>query len=73
MHDCALIGFPHFIWLIYINLNDSNSDNLREKIGKGRKDPLFALEIGDEDIVKSLRLCWEPVVDKLRFNVSTNI
>lgn len=50
----------------------SNSKSLLETIGMAEEDPLFTLEIGADDIVKSLGLCWKPAVDELRFQVTSN-
>lgn len=36
----------------------SNSPLIIANISQGRNDPFFALNIGNEDIVKSLGLCW---------------
>ncbi|VVC42537.1 Retrotransposon, Pao, partial [Cinara cedri] len=48
----------------------SNSALVLEHIGKDVRDPLFILEIGDEEMVKSLGLCWKPVLDEFTFNVT---
>jgi len=45
----------------------SNSAELLKRIGKSSNDPLFALQIGTEDIVKSLGLSWKPEADEFRF------
>lgn len=47
----------------------SNSSYVREQIGKASDDPLFSLEIDNDDIVKSLGLCWKPAADEFRFNI----
>ncbi|XP_025192629.1 uncharacterized protein LOC112592689, partial [Melanaphis sacchari] len=47
----------------------SNSSHVLEHIGKDVSDPLFTLELGDEEVIKSLGLCWNPVLDEFRFNV----
>jgi len=47
----------------------SNSSYVLGHIGKNVRDPLFTLELGDEEMVKSLGLCWNPVLDEFRFNV----
>lgn len=51
----------------------SNSKFVREKIGKCSADPLFSLEIDNEDIVKSLGLIWKPVNDEFKFNVQPSL
>lgn len=50
----------------------SNPSYIREQFGKGNEDPFFSLEIDKEDTVKSLGLCWKPVADEFRFNISKN-
>lgn len=50
----------------------SNSPSLLKQIGNTNIDPLFALEIGDTDIVKSLGLLWKPFSDEFRFDVTSN-
>ncbi|XP_015375644.1 PREDICTED: uncharacterized protein LOC107170130 [Diuraphis noxia] len=47
----------------------SNSSELLRHIGKSSNDPLFALQIRAEDIVKSLGLSWKPEADEFRFFV----
>jgi hypothetical protein len=47
----------------------SNSSSILKHIGKDVSDPLLTLELGDEEMVKSLGLCWNPVFDEFRFNV----
>jgi len=47
----------------------SNSSYVLGHIGKNVRDPLFTLELGDEEMVKSHGLCWNPVLDEFRFNV----
>jgi len=37
------------------------------------RDPLFILELGDEEMVKSLGLCWKPVPDEFTFNVTSTL
>lgn len=48
----------------------SNSHLIIANISKNHKDPFFALNLGDEDIVKSLGLCWQPAFDQFKFNIS---
>jgi len=48
----------------------SNSPIIIATINENQNDPLFALNIGDEDSVKSLGLCWQPVPDQFKFNIS---
>ncbi|VVC31118.1 Retrotransposon, Pao [Cinara cedri] len=48
----------------------SNSALVLEHIGKDVRDPLFTLELGDEEMVKSLGLCWKPVPDEFTFTVT---
>ncbi|XP_060864276.1 uncharacterized protein LOC132940560 [Metopolophium dirhodum] len=50
----------------------SNSSELLKPIGKSSNDPLFALQIGTEDIVKSLGLSGKPEADEFRFFVQHN-
>lgn len=38
----------------------SNSLAIITSITKNPNDPLFNLDLEDEDIIKSLRLCWQP-------------
>lgn len=47
----------------------SNSSTILAHIGKDVSDPLFTLELGDDEMVKSLGLSWSPVLDEFRFNV----
>lgn len=48
----------------------SNSSFILERISKDMHDPLFTLDIGhDDDVVKSLGLCWKPILDEFQFNV----
>jgi len=48
----------------------SNSHLIIENISGKQKDPFFALNLGDEDTVKSLGLCWQPALDQFKFNIS---
>lgn len=41
----------------------SNSQIVLKYINKEEQDPLFTLDIGDDDTVKSLGLCWKPWAD----------
>jgi len=43
-----------------------------KQIGKANIDPLFALEIDDVDMVKSLVLLWKPFSDEFQFNAMSN-
>lgn len=45
----------------------SNSAMLRQEFEKAHEDSMFALEIGDEDAVKSIGLSWTPIADEFRF------
>lgn len=49
----------------------SNSLSIMKLIGKREHDPLFSLEIGDQETVKSLGLEWKPLVDQFFFTIST--
>jgi len=49
----------------------SNSQSIMNLIGKREHDPLFSLEIGDQDTVKSLGLEWKPLADQFFFTIST--
>lgn len=51
----------------------SNSQYVRQQIGKCSDDPLFSLEIDNNDTVKSLGLCWKPVADEFRFSITPSI
>lgn len=48
----------------------SNSHLIIANISVNQKDPFFALNLGDEDTVKSLGLCWQPAPDQFKFNIS---
>jgi len=48
----------------------SNSELVRQKLAEHGESPLFALDIGDQDIVKSLGLQWQPVADEFRFKIT---
>ncbi|XP_027839404.2 uncharacterized protein LOC114121329 [Aphis gossypii] len=48
----------------------SNSKSLLEQIDNTNDDELFVLELGEDDIIKSLGLGWKPVVDIFQFNVA---
>lgn len=50
----------------------SNSITILEKIERFNDDPLFVLNLGDHDTVKSLGLCWKPVADVFKFNLVNN-
>ncbi|XP_050431415.1 uncharacterized protein LOC126839984 [Adelges cooleyi] len=47
----------------------SNSESVLKGIGKNEQDPLFTLDISDDDTVKSLGLGWKPFIDDFRFNI----
>ncbi|XP_008189612.1 uncharacterized protein LOC103311696 [Acyrthosiphon pisum] len=48
----------------------SNSHLIIANISENHKYPLFALNLGNEDTVKSLGLCWQPALDQFKFNIS---
>lgn len=48
----------------------SNSQLVVDRIGKKQNDPLFTLQLADDDTIKSLGLCWQPFVDQFKFNVT---
>lgn len=50
----------------------SNYSYVREQIGKCSDDPLFSLDIDNNNTIKSLGLCWKPVTDEFRFNILQN-
>lgn len=50
----------------------SNSNEFLKHIGKYNSDPMFSLQIGVDDIVKSLGLGWEPELDEFQFIVEHN-
>jgi len=50
----------------------SNSSSLIAGITKNQNDALFTLDLGDEDIIKSLGLCWQPGADQFKFNVTAS-
>lgn len=50
----------------------SNSQYVREQIGKSDEDPLYALEIDNDGTVKSLGLCWKPMADEFHFSITPN-
>ncbi|XP_008182965.1 uncharacterized protein LOC103309405 [Acyrthosiphon pisum] len=47
----------------------SNSTEVLERIGDSSDDPLFALQIGEDEIIKSLGLSWKPALDAFQFIV----
>jgi hypothetical protein len=50
----------------------SNSEIVMRKISsKSVDDPLFVLDIGDDDTVKSLGLQWKPVADHFQYDIVT--
>lgn len=50
----------------------SNSLDVLRYIDRGYNEPLFALTIGEDDVVKSLGLCWKPTADEFRYVVKSN-
>lgn len=48
----------------------SNSEFVRQKLSEHGESPLFALDIGDQDLVKSLGLQWQPVADEFQFKIT---
>lgn len=48
----------------------SNSSQVLKQIGRGITDPLFTLDIGDDETIKSLGLSWKPCADEFRFYVT---
>lgn len=50
----------------------SNSAEILKRIGRSNSDPLFALQINVDDIVKSLGLSWKPESDEFQFTVEDN-
>lgn len=51
----------------------SNSATVLENIGTMHNDPLFTLEIGVDEIVRSLGLSWKPFPDHFTFQVEANL
>ncbi|KAF0745786.1 Uncharacterized protein FWK35_00034883, partial [Aphis craccivora] len=51
----------------------SNSGSILEKIEKVNNDPLFVLNLGDDETIKSLGLSWKPYVDEFRFYVTRSM
>lgn len=47
----------------------SNSPELLKNISSQSPDPLFVLEVGDQEIIKSLGLLWNPTQDSFHFFV----
>lgn len=47
----------------------SNSEFVLQNMSKCVDDPLFVLDIGDDDTVKSLGLQWKPVKDHFQFDI----
>ncbi|XP_025405599.1 uncharacterized protein LOC112679881 [Sipha flava] len=47
----------------------SNFEFVRQKLSEHGESPLFALEIGDQDLVKLLGLQWQPVADEFQFKI----
>lgn len=50
----------------------SNSRNVLKHIGNSNTDPLFALQINADDVIKSLGLSWKPERDEFQFTVENN-
>jgi len=48
----------------------SNSQAVLQCISKEEQDPLFTLNINDDDTVKSLGLCWKPIADEFHFQIT---
>lgn len=51
----------------------SNSLSIMKLIGKREHDPLFSLEIGDQETVKSLGLEWKPLLDQFFFTIIATV
>ncbi|XP_060869420.1 uncharacterized protein LOC132944179 [Metopolophium dirhodum] len=47
----------------------SNSEFVLQNMSKCVNDPLFVLDIGDNDTVKSLGLQWKPIADLFQFEI----
>ncbi|XP_008180911.1 uncharacterized protein LOC103308737 [Acyrthosiphon pisum] len=47
----------------------SNSELVLQNMSKRVDDPLFVLNIGDDDTVKSLGLQWKPVADHFQYDI----
>ncbi|XP_060878971.1 uncharacterized protein LOC132951187 [Metopolophium dirhodum] len=47
----------------------SNSEFVLQNMSKCVNDPLFVLDIGDDDTVKSLGLQWKPIADLFQFEI----
>jgi len=50
----------------------SNWRSVLKHIGNSNTDPLFALQINADDVVKSLGLSWKPELDEFQFTVENN-
>lgn len=50
----------------------SNSSSILGRIDNRINDNLFILELGEEDVIKSLGLCWKPMTDVFQFNVEAS-
>lgn len=48
----------------------SNSEYVLRNMSKCVDDPLFVLDIGDDDTVKSLGLQWKPVADHFQYDIA---
>ncbi|XP_060861782.1 uncharacterized protein LOC132938783 [Metopolophium dirhodum] len=48
----------------------SNSQSVLEHIDNKNDDELLVLDLGENDVIKSLGLCWKPVADVFQFNVA---
>jgi len=51
----------------------SNSSQVLKQIGKDVRDPLFTLDIGDDETIKSLGLSWTPCADDFQFYVTRTV
>jgi len=48
----------------------SNSQTVLQCITKEEQDPLFTLNISEDDTVKSLGLCWKLIADEFHFQIT---
>jgi len=49
----------------------SNSKIVQQKLSEHGESPLFKLGIGDQNLVESLGLQWQPVADEFQFKITT--
>lgn len=49
----------------------SNSDEILAHVVKEQREPLFVIRAEAEDVVKSLGLCWKPVLDEFIFQLAS--